>query len=99
MRPNVITILTDKRARLLQQKRDVEKDYKQRASELDAEIAKINLTLDFVAKEIGAFLCKRCGGTGTIRVCDAAGSMNDETCPVCGGACVSPDALDTEASR
>lgn len=31
------------------------------------------------------YICKRCHGSGTVRVCDAAGDFDDDVCPVCHG--------------
>ena len=48
--------------------------------------AKLETSIVTIKNTINHIVCHRCGGSGTIRVCDAAGQMDDEIdCPDCRG--------------
>ncbi len=86
---DVVSTLSARRARLIARRSEIKREAEQQVSRLDAEIADIDKAIDVLNAAVKDLLCKRCNGSGTIRVCDAAGDMEDETCPVCKGTGVS----------
>lgn len=82
---DVITTLTKKRAHLYDKKRKIELDTTNQISQINLEIAKVEKALKTLNDAIKDYLCPRCKGSGSVRVCDAAGQMEDDTCPVCHG--------------
>ena len=83
--PDVVSLLCTKKARLIKEQCDLEKEYQAKKAHIGHELKMINDALVTINSAIERFLCPRCHGTGTVRVCDAAGDMDDETCPDCKG--------------
>lgn len=82
---DVVGVLCSKRARLIKEQRDLEHEYEARRAHIGHELQMINHALEVINEAVEPFLCPKCHGTGTVRVCDAAGDMDDETCPDCAG--------------
>ena len=82
---DVISALTAKRTRLIQEQRSLETEYQAKKAHIGHELQMINHALDTINEAVEPLLCSRCHGAGTIRVCDAAGDMDDETCQDCAG--------------
>lgn len=61
---------------------------------LGREISRINDILHAIKHADGPVQCSSCGGTGTDRHCDAAGSMDDFDCERCHGTGVDPDIIE-----
>lgn len=83
--PDIISALAQKKANIIKQQRDLENKYEAEKMHLGHELQLINQALKTINDAVERYLCPSCGGTGTIRVCDAAGDMDDETCPACQG--------------
>ncbi len=86
---DVIAALTKKKARLYESRRSIELDAAKQINQVNLEIAEVEKALKTLNDAIKDYLCPRCKGSGSIRVCDAAGQMEDDTCPVCNGTGVS----------
>lgn len=82
---DVIGALSRKRTRLVERKRRVKTEADQQIAEIDREIAEVDKAIGVVNEAVKDILCKTCGGTGSVRRCDAAGQMDDDTCPDCKG--------------
>lgn len=82
---DVITNITKKRAALIQRKRDITASYNAQIREIDTEISAINNAISVINDAMKDYLCPNCRGYGTVRICDAAGDMDDNTCPICKG--------------
>ena len=82
---DVITALAKKKACLCDRKRKIELDAANQINEINLEIAEIEKALKILNNSIKDYLCPRCNGSGSVRACDAAGQMEDDTCPVCHG--------------
>ena len=83
---DIISALNRKRASLNGQKQQIRAEADRTIAEIDAEIANVDRAL----KTLNDYLCKTCGGEGTIRKPDAAGQMEDCRCPACNGTGVCP---------
>lgn len=81
----VVTSLFNKRQQLLNRKKQLTEDYEAAMAEIEEDLADLNTAIENVNKIMAPFTCKACGGTGTQRVCDAAGDMDDEPCSKCHG--------------
>lgn len=82
---DVVWALSRKKAALVNQKRELTREYEQRTAEIDRQIQDCDDALALINEAVKDILCKTCQGTGTVRKMDAAGQMNDETCPDCRG--------------
>ena len=82
---NVFGALSKKRQRLLSEKREVAEQAQARIAEIDRELSHVDKAISTINEAIKGYLCQTCGGSGTVRRCDAAGQMEDEECPACKG--------------
>lgn len=89
--PDIISALAQKKARIIAQQRDLENRYNSEKMHLAHELNLINQALETINNAVEQYLCPYCKGTGFIRVCDAAGDMDDERCPHCKGTGVKVD--------
>lgn len=64
----------------------VKKRHEEELAPLPDNRAKLETSLATIQQTVDSIACHRCGGSGTIRQCDAAGQMDDEAdCPDCHG--------------
>lgn len=70
---------------LYQRKNSLTEDYQKAVSEIDAEIVKLQASVDLVNEVVTPLLCKSCRGTGEESYADAAGSRDTRECRYCGG--------------
>ena len=82
---NTISILTTNRTKLCRQKAALKEEYERRAKKIDEEITAIDNALGVVEDAIKPFICPVCNGSGNGRKMDAAGQMEDCSCPACKG--------------
>lgn len=82
---NEITVLTEKRRWLGDQKAQLKRDYERKVGEIDAEINHINDVLKTIKEAAAQYACKACGGTGIRNTIDAAGSRDKVPCKHCHG--------------
>ena len=82
---DVFTALSQKRARLVVRKQEIEREYKAKIHEIDVELGQIDEVIKTVNAALEDYICPTCGGSGNVRRCDAAGDMEDWTCDVCKG--------------
>ena len=82
---DVIGTLNARRIKLCSLKKSILDDANRQVKEIDAQIADLDKAKEVINKAIEPYLCKYCKGTGTIRVPDAAGQMDDEPCGACNG--------------
>lgn len=82
---NVVSQLINKRHRLAEEKRKVQRECEIRVKEIDYEIGKINSAIEVIEKAMEPYLCPVCKGTGNTRRADAAGQMEDWECEACKG--------------
>lgn len=85
MNGNVILALTEKLRRLRRRKQEIQDEAKRRVAEIDAEIQNVQKAIDTAEDAMKDIICPVCKGTGNIRVCDAAGSMEERMCGFCHG--------------
>ena len=78
-------VLSARKAKIAQRRQALEEKYQHDLQELREEEKQIDGALAVIAKAVAPYICKRCYGSGTIRVCDAAGDMDNDVCPVCCG--------------
>lgn len=83
--PDYMMALTRRKTAILERKRRLHDDYLKQVAECNHEIADIDKAISMVNEAVKDILCPRCNGSGSIRVCDAAGDMDDERCPSCCG--------------
>ena len=82
---DIISALNRKRASLNGQKQQIRAEADRKIAEIDAELANVDRALKTLNDAVKDYLCKTCGGEGTIRRPDAAGQMEDCRCPACNG--------------
>ena len=82
---DIVHTLSRKRNELYERKRAIEIEMQRQIEETEDEIANLDSALDTLNKAVSDYLCARCKGTGSIRKCDAAGQMEEVTCPYCCG--------------
>ncbi len=82
---NNIACLTTLRRRLVDRKEEYRKEYERNLASLDKQIDEIDHTLSYLNDAVKQYICQHCGGSGSIRVPDAAGQCEDVTCRVCNG--------------
>lgn len=83
--PDIVGALAKKKASIIARQRDLENKYNAEKMHLSHELKLINDAMQVINDAVEKYLCPYCNGTGTIRVCDAAGDMDDETCTHCQG--------------
>ena len=76
--PDIIGALTNKKSALLAQRRKIRED-------INLEIAKVDEAITVINGVLEGIYCPQCHGSGSVRHCDAAGSMEDIDCPTCHG--------------
>ena len=84
-------VLFARKLKIAQRRQALEEKYQRDLQDLREEEKQIDAALEVIANAVQPYLCKRCHGSGNIRVCDAAGDMDDEICPVCHGTGVRMD--------
>lgn len=82
---DVIGALNRKRASLNSQKQQIRAEADREIAGIDAELADVDRAIKTLNDAVKEYLCKTCGGEGTIRKPDAAGQMEDCRCPACHG--------------
>lgn len=82
---NSIVCLTQLRRRLVMQKEGCRRVYETRVAEIDKQIGEIDRAINYIDEAVKPYACPHCGGTGSIRVPDAAGQCEDVICRVCNG--------------
>lgn len=78
-------VLSARKLKIAQRRQVLTEKYQHDLQELREEEKQIEEAFAVIAKAVAPYLCKRCHGSGTIRVCDAAGDMDDDVCPDCRG--------------
>lgn len=82
---DIISALQKKRVSLTREKQRIHDEAQRRMAELDAEIEEVDKARETINNAVKDLLCPTCKGTGSVRRCDAAGSMEDDVCPTCHG--------------
>lgn len=82
---DIITALTQKRSHIIAKQRELDVKYNADKSHFAHELELVNEAIRVINNAAEQFLCPKCHGTGTVRVCDAAGDMDDDVCPACKG--------------
>lgn len=82
---NSVMVLTASRKKLMERKKQYQRDYENAVREIDEEIRHIDEALKLIDKAAQPYLCKACGGTGQRSRLDGAGSREDVTCEKCHG--------------
>ena len=82
---DVIEALNRKRASLNNRKRQIKAGADRKVAEIDAELADVGRAIKTLNDAVKDYLCKTCGGEGTIGKPDAAGQMEDCRRPACHG--------------
>ena len=78
-------VLSSRKLNIAQRRHNLYEKYQHDLNELREEEKQIDAALKVIADAVAPYLCKRCHGSGEVRVCDAAGDMDDDVCPVCHG--------------
>ena len=82
---NHINILTATRSRLLSLKESYRREYEERCQKIDEQVKAINAAIETINKAAEPYVCPHCNGSGSVRVPDAAGQMEETTCSKCRG--------------
>lgn len=82
---DVMLALSKKRNKLVNEKREIEKEYKRKIAELDNELKEIDKIYSVVNDAISEYICPKCRGTGSVRITDACGDTDDYDCSECNG--------------
>lgn len=82
---DIHAVLSTRKLQIAQRREELQKEYKRDLQELKEEEERIDAAFEVLANAVQPYLCKRCRGSGTVRVCDAAGDFDDDVCPVCHG--------------
>lgn len=82
---DIHAVLSTRKLQIVRRREALHEEYKRGLQNLKEEEERIDAALEVVANAVMPYLCKRCHGSGTIRVCDAAGDFDDDVCPVCHG--------------
>jgi len=93
---DIIAVLNRKRANLVTEKMDIQREADAKLARVDGEIKRIDEALETLNAACQRYLCLHCKGSGSVRHADAAGDMEDWPCEKCGGTGV---AVDAEVSK
>ena len=83
--PDIIGALTNKKSALLAQRRKIRETADKKIEDINLEIAKVDEAITVINGVLEGIYCPQCHGSGSVRHCDAAGSMEDIDCPTCHG--------------
>lgn len=83
--PDVISLLTQRRRGLYSRRRELQVRYEREMHEIDVELIQVKQAMDTINRAVVPLFCPTCHGCGQVRRGDAAGDMEDEQCPACGG--------------
>ena len=89
--PDIIGALTNKKSALLAQRRKIRETADKKIEDINLEIAKVDEAITVINGVLEGIYCPQCHGSGSVRHCDAAGSMEDIDCPTCHGTGVKVD--------
>lgn len=87
---DIVKVMTDKRLDLQKRKQRMEETHRQVIANVDKQINEIDLALAKINEYIEPYVCPKCKGSGFVKVCDAAGDMDEEPCHICGGTGLKP---------
>lgn len=82
---DTVTALAARRAELVRRKAALKADLEKKIKEADDLIRQLDDAMAVIEQAVAPYKCKACGGSGSIRRCDAAGQMEDWPCPDCRG--------------
>lgn len=83
--PDVTGVLNQRRRCLYSRRRELQVRYEREMHEIDAELNRVQEAIDTINRAVVPLFCPICHGCGQVRRCNAAGDMEDERCPACGG--------------
>lgn len=82
---DIHAVLSTRKLQIEQRRKALLEEYVRGLHNLKEEEERIDAALEVLANAVPPYLCKLCYGSGTVRVCDAAGDLDDDVCPVCHG--------------
>lgn len=82
---DIHAVLSTRKLQIAQRRKALHEEYERGLHNLQEEEKRIDAALEVLANAVQPYLCKRCHGSGIVRVCDAAGDFDDDVCPVCHG--------------
>ena len=82
---DIHAVLSARKLQIVRRREALQEKYKRDLQCLKEEEERIDAALEVLTNAVQPYLCKRCHGSGTVRVCDAAGDFDDDVCPVCHG--------------
>ena len=82
---DIHAVLSTRKLQIAQRREELCEEYQRDLQNLKEEEERIDAAFEVLANAVQPYLCKRCHGSGTVRVCDAAGDFDDDVCPVCHG--------------
>lgn len=82
---DIHAVLSTRKLQIAQRRETLHEEYKRDLRKLKEEEERIDAAFEVLQNAVQPYLCKRCHGSGTVRVCDAAGDFDDDVCPVCRG--------------
>lgn len=82
---DIVKIMTKKRLNLQKRRQRMEETHRQVIAGVDKQINEVDLALAKINECIEPYICPKCKGTGVVKVCDAAGDMDEVPCHTCMG--------------
>ena len=82
---DIHAVLSTRKLQIAQRREALHEKYKRDLQQLKEEEERIDAAFEVLTNAVQPYLCKRCHGSGEVRVCDAAGDFDDDVCPVCHG--------------